>query len=72
VANVERQFCDDPKTQNRTEPHYMMALGQDNGLWIPRSIVRVEVMENLIMRGVDYSHCPWVLAAANSVVVEPS
>jgi hypothetical protein len=29
-------------------------------------------MENLIMRGVDYSHCPWVLAAANSVVVEPS
>lgn len=45
----------------------IIALRQHNGRWIPHSIVRVEVAKNLIMRVVDYSHCPWVLATADCV-----
>jgi RNA polymerase sigma-70 factor, ECF subfamily len=49
----------------------VIALRQDNGAWIPHSIVRVDVTDHLIMRVVDYAHCPWVLPAITSVIVEP-
>jgi RNA polymerase sigma-70 factor, ECF subfamily len=49
----------------------VIALRQENGLWIHHSIVRVEVTGPLIRRVVDYAHCPWVLAAAASVIVAP-
>lgn len=50
----------------------VIGLRQDNGgQWIPHSIVRVDVTNNLILRVVDYSHCPWVAAAAGSVAVDP-
>lgn len=49
----------------------IIVLHQDNGRWITWSIVRVEVTNNVIVRVVDYSHCPWVLAAASSVIVNP-
>jgi len=49
----------------------VIALRQDNGAWIPHSIVRVDVTDHLIMRVVDYAHCPWVLPATTSVIVEP-
>jgi RNA polymerase sigma-70 factor (ECF subfamily) len=48
----------------------VIRLRQDNGAWAPDSIVRVDVTKDLILRVVDYSHCPWVLAAAGAVVVE--
>jgi RNA polymerase sigma-70 factor (ECF subfamily) len=50
----------------------VIALRQDNGGWIPHSIVRVDVTDHLIMRVVDYRHCSWVLPATTSVIVEPS
>ena len=49
----------------------VIALRQDNGQWMPHSIVRVDVTDHLILRVVDYAHCPWVLPATTSVVVEP-
>jgi RNA polymerase sigma-70 factor (ECF subfamily) len=48
----------------------VIALHQANGGWAPYSIVRVEMTDHLIRRVVDYKHCPWVLAAASSVVVD--
>ena len=50
----------------------IVALRQDNGMWTPHSVVRIQVAGPLITRVVDYFHCPWVFAAAGSVVVEPS
>jgi RNA polymerase sigma-70 factor (ECF subfamily) len=50
----------------------VIALRQDNGGWMPHSIVRVDVADHLITRVVDYTHCPWVLPATISVIVEPS
>jgi RNA polymerase sigma-70 factor (ECF subfamily) len=49
----------------------VVALRQDNGGWIPHSIVRIDVAEDLITRVVDYAHCPWVLPATTSIVTEP-
>jgi RNA polymerase sigma-70 factor (ECF subfamily) len=40
-----------------------------DGAWTPHSIVSVQMAGDLITRVVDYGHCPWVLAAASSVVV---
>ena len=50
----------------------VIALRQDNGAWMAHSIVRVDMTDHLIMRVVDYGHCPWVLRATTSVIVEPS
>jgi RNA polymerase sigma-70 factor (ECF subfamily) len=47
----------------------IVALRRDSGQWRPWSVARLEVKEQQIMRIVDYTHCPWVLAAASSVVV---
>ena len=47
----------------------VIALRQLNGEWMPHSIVRIDVTDHLITRVVDYSHCPWLLPAATSVVV---
>ncbi len=45
-------------------------LRQDNAGWMPQSIVRVDVADHLIVRVVDYAHCPWVISATTSVIVE--
>lgn len=37
--------------------------------WTPVAIVRLEIDDRQIMRIVDYTHCPWVLASAGSVLV---
>lgn len=47
----------------------VIALRQDADGWKPHSIVRLEVMEQRILRVVDYAHCPWILPAARSVFV---
>jgi RNA polymerase sigma-70 factor, ECF subfamily len=45
----------------------VISLRQNHGRWTPYGIVRVEVMGASIARVVDYSHCPWVLAGADSL-----
>jgi RNA polymerase sigma-70 factor, ECF subfamily len=45
-----------------------LSLRQQNGFWIPYGIIRIAVVNNSIARVVDYSHCPWVLAATHSAV----
>jgi len=50
----------------------VVSLRRENAVWAPGSIVRVDVADHLITRVADYAHCPWVLRAAASVVVEPS
>jgi len=37
--------------------------------WKPESVVRFEVIDDNIVSIMDYAHCPWVLAAASSVVM---
>ena len=37
--------------------------------WTPHSLVHLEVTDDRITRIADYSHTPWILQAANSVVV---
>jgi RNA polymerase sigma-70 factor (ECF subfamily) len=37
--------------------------------WVPQAIVRVELSEQRIVGLTDYTHCPWVLASAESVLV---
>ncbi len=48
----------------------VIRLRQDNGGWMPYSIIRVDTTGDRITRVVDYAHCPWVLPALTSVVVE--
>lgn len=38
--------------------------------WIPDSIARLEIVDGNIVRIVDYVHCPWVLPAATSVLLD--
>jgi RNA polymerase sigma-70 factor (ECF subfamily) len=38
----------------------------------PKAVVRLEVVNSNITRIADYSHCPWVLEPATSVIVGPS
>ena len=47
----------------------VVALRQHGDNWRPDSVARLEVIEQRIVRIVDYAHCPWVLPAATSVVV---
>jgi RNA polymerase sigma-70 factor (ECF subfamily) len=37
--------------------------------WMPYSVVRLEVINQKIEHIVDYTHCPWVIAAATTVTV---
>ena len=37
------------------------------GGWVPRALVRVEVVDGHIVGITDYTHCPWVLSSAESV-----
>jgi RNA polymerase sigma-70 factor (ECF subfamily) len=47
----------------------VIILGQEANVWVPSSAVRLELAEHRIERIVDYSHCPWILPAAFSVLV---
>jgi RNA polymerase sigma-70 factor (ECF subfamily) len=40
----------------------------EGGRWIPSAPVHFEVASGRVTRIVDYIHCPWVLAAADSVL----
>lgn len=47
----------------------VVVMRQHRDEWRPDSVARLEVIDQLITRIVDYAHCPWVLPAANSMVV---
>jgi RNA polymerase sigma-70 factor (ECF subfamily) len=47
----------------------VVVLRQHRGEWTPDSFARLEVIDQHIVRIVDYAHCPWILPAATSVVV---
>jgi RNA polymerase sigma-70 factor, ECF subfamily len=47
----------------------IVALHQHRDEWRPASVARLEVIDQRIVRILDYAHCPWVLPAAISVIV---
>lgn len=46
----------------------IIGLRLNDGQWVPQSAARVEVQSGKITRLVDFTHCGWVLSAAQSVV----
>ena len=50
----------------------VIVLRQHKDEWKPDSVARLEVIDQHIVRIVDFAHCPWVLPAATSLVVEGS
>jgi RNA polymerase sigma-70 factor, ECF subfamily len=51
----------------------IVALNKQGDEWRPASVTRLEVIDQHIVRIVDYAHCAWVLSAATSVVMaDPS
>ena len=46
----------------------VVSMDQREGAWAPRSIVRLDVEGDRVVGLSDYTHCPWVLSAADSVV----
>ncbi|MFL5617226.1 MAG: sigma-70 family RNA polymerase sigma factor [Gemmatimonadaceae bacterium] len=40
---------------------------QDEGVWVARGLVRVQVRDGLVVEVDEYQHCPWVLAAAGEI-----
>jgi RNA polymerase sigma-70 factor, ECF subfamily len=51
----------------------IVALHEHRDGWRPASVARLEVIDQHIVRIVDYAHCAWVLSAATSVVMtDPS
>jgi RNA polymerase sigma-70 factor, ECF subfamily len=60
VAEVDSEFV-------------IVALHEHRDEWRPASVTRLEVIDQHIVRIVDYAHCAWVLSAATSVVMtDPS
>ncbi len=49
-----------------------IVLGRPADTWAPRSVVRLALAHDGIQLIVDYGHCPWILEAASSVVVDTS
>jgi RNA polymerase sigma-70 factor, ECF subfamily len=49
----------------------IVALHEHHDEWRPASVARLEVIDQHIVRIVDYAHCAWVLPAATSVVIGP-
>jgi RNA polymerase sigma-70 factor (ECF subfamily) len=48
----------------------VITLEQRDGAWVPDAIIRVETSNDRVVGIADYRHCPWVLPAARSVVVD--
>jgi RNA polymerase sigma-70 factor (ECF subfamily) len=47
----------------------VVVLRQHRDEWRPHSVARLDVIDGQIARIADYAHCPWVLSAANSVIL---
>jgi RNA polymerase sigma-70 factor, ECF subfamily len=46
----------------------VIILGRAEKEWVPKGVVRLELVDHRITGISDYVHCPWVLSAASSVV----
>ena len=49
----------------------IILLHRDADAWIPHSLVHLDIVDDRITRIADYSHTPWILEAATSLVVSP-
>jgi len=49
----------------------IIILYEEPGGWNPKAAVRLELTDRRVTRITDYLHCPWILSAAASVVVDP-
>jgi RNA polymerase sigma-70 factor, ECF subfamily len=47
----------------------VVVLRQHKDEWRPASVVRLEIIDQRIVRIADYGHCPWVLPAVASVLM---
>jgi RNA polymerase sigma-70 factor, ECF subfamily len=47
----------------------IIRLRRDTDRWTPATVVRLDVTDYRIVWVADYSHCPWILPAATSVLV---
>jgi RNA polymerase sigma-70 factor, ECF subfamily len=47
----------------------IIKLHQAASEWVPHSVARLDIVDDRVVRIVDYEHCPWVLPAANAVSV---
>jgi RNA polymerase sigma-70 factor, ECF subfamily len=47
----------------------IIRLRRDTDRWTPATVVRLDVTDHRIVWVADYSHCPWILPAATSVLV---
>jgi hypothetical protein len=47
----------------------IVQLHHDEYGWKPKAFIRLDVVDGQIHRIADYAHCPWVLRAAASIVV---
>ena len=45
---------------------------EDGDAWGPHSVARLELVDDRVVRIVDYVHCPWVLANAFSLAIGDS
>lgn len=48
----------------------VVILGEEADGWTPRAFARLEVRNHIIVRVTDYLHCPWILPAARSILLE--
>jgi len=46
----------------------VIVLGREANAWVPKGVVRLELAGRRVERIADYSHCPWILPAASSVL----
>lgn len=69
-GNYERQRAPWRLTVGEVDGELVVVVLRQHGdEWRPDSVARLELIDHHIARIVDYAHCPWVLPAANSVVV---
>ena len=45
----------------------IVSLRADGDRWVPQALVRLDIVDEQVVRVVDYHHCPWVLANARAV-----
>jgi len=50
----------------------IVVLHQHEAEWSPYSVARLEVIDQCVVRIMDYAHCPWILSAATTVVMTGS
>jgi RNA polymerase sigma-70 factor (ECF subfamily) len=50
----------------------IVSLRADGDRWVPQAVVRLDIVDRQVVGVVDYHHCPWVLANARAVGVDPA